>query len=176
MFCGITEIGAITERFHDRPDRPDGSPYVRAEDSAVMTVRFENGAHGTLQTSAVCWEGTSFGQTHHLDAHGSGGTLYSVNDWDTVQEVRGVRAGVAGPASPLTIPDDIWNGARRAPVHDTYKDVFRSSNAMIGEFVDAARDGRTCQPNFDDGARVQRLLALASESASLDGRLHTVDP
>jgi levoglucosan dehydrogenase len=175
IFGPITEIGAITERFHDRPNRPDGSPYVRAEDSATMTVRFGSGAHGTLQTSAVCWEGTAFGQTHHLDAHGSEGTLYSVNDWDTVQEVRGVKAGKAGPASRLTIPDEIWDGARRAHVHDTYKDVFRSSKAMIGEFVDAARGGRTCEPNFDDGARIQRLLALAGESASLDGRLLVVD-
>ena len=43
--------------------------YDRAEDSAQITVRFENGAYGTLQVSAVCWEGTDFNQTHHLDLH-----------------------------------------------------------------------------------------------------------
>jgi predicted dehydrogenase len=175
LFGEITEIGAVTETFYDRPDRPDGTSYVRSEDSAVMTVRFESGAYGTLQTSAVCWEGTAFNQTHHVDAHGSGGTLYSLNDWETVQEVRGLSAGDPGPAPVLSIPDDIWGEARRDRVHDTYKDVFRSSGAMIGDFIDAVRDERPCEPDFQEGARVQHLLALALESASLDGRLLTTE-
>lgn len=176
LYGEITEIGAVTETFYDRPQRPDGSDYVRSEDSAVMTVRFASGAYGTLQTSAVCWEGTAFNQTHHVDAHGSDGTLYALNDWETVQEVRGLRGGAAGPAQPLPIPDDIWAGARRDHVHDTYKDVFRSSGAMVGDFVDAVRDGRPCDPDFDEGARVQHLLALALQSASLDGRLLPAAP
>ena len=176
LFGEITAIGAVSETFVDRPDRPDGSSYPRGEDSAVMTVRFANGAYGTLQTSAVCWEGTTFNQTHHVDAHGSDGTLYSLNDWERTQEVRGLPAGEAGPARVLAIPDDIWKGARRERVHDTYKDVFRSSGAMVGDFVDAVRDGRACQPDFDVGARVQVLLARAAESAALDGRILTADP
>ena len=71
LFGEVNALGAVTERFYERPDRPDGSAYERSEDSAVMTVRFENDAYGTLQTSAVCWEGTAFNQTHHLDAHGT---------------------------------------------------------------------------------------------------------
>jgi predicted dehydrogenase len=171
LFGEIAEIGAITERFYERPDRPDGSAYVRAEDSALMTVRFESGAYGTLQTSAVCWEGTAFNQTHHMDAHGSEGTLYSLNDWETVQEVRGLRSGEPGPAALLPIPDDVWGDARRDRVHDTYKDVFRSSGAMIGDFIDAVRENRRCEPDFHEGATVQHLLALAAESAAQDGRL-----
>jgi predicted dehydrogenase len=175
LFGEITEIGAITEAFYDRPDRPDGSTYVRSEDSAVMTVRFKSGAYGTLQTSAVCWEGTAFNQTHHVDAHGSDGTLYSLNDWETVQEVRGLPAGQPGPAPVLPIPDNIWGNARRDRVHDTYKDVFRASGAMVGDFVEAVRDGRQCEPDFGEGARVQQLLTLALESALLDGRLLPAD-
>ena len=171
LFGEITAIGAVTQQFYERPDRPDGSTYPRSEDSAVMTIRFESGAYGTLQTSAVCWEGTAFNQTHHLDAHGSDGTLYSLNNWDAVQEVRGLRAGEAGPASVLPIPDDIWATARRDRVHDTYKDVFRSCGAMVGEFIDAVRDGATCEPDFEEGARIQQLVSLAAESATLDGRL-----
>ncbi len=174
LFGEVSALGAVTERFYERPDRPDGSVYERSEDSAVMTVRFENGAYGTLQTSAVCWEGTAFNQTHHLDAHGTDGTLYSTNDWQTVQEVRGLRAGEEGPTAVLPIPDDIWGSARRDRVHDTYKDVFRSAGAMIGDFIDAVRDGRPCEPDFEEGARVQRLLALAAESAALDGRLLSI--
>ncbi len=77
----------------------------------MISARFESGASATLQVSAVCWEGTPFGQIHELDLHGSGGTLHALNDWDTVQEVRGVRAGEPGPAKPLVIPDRAWTGA-----------------------------------------------------------------
>lgn len=171
LFGEVTEIGALTDSFYERPDRPDGTGYTRSEDSALMTVRFANGAYGTLQTSAVCWEGTAFNQTHHVDIHGADGTLYGLNDWETVQEVRGLPAGEPGPSQVIPIPEDIWGGARRDTVHNTYKDVFRSGGAMIGDFIDAVRDDRRCDPDFAEGARVQRLLELAAQSASTDGRL-----
>ena len=94
----ITHIGCVSDSFYQRGPRPDGSPYEQNEDSAQMTVRFANGAHGSLQVCAASWEGTEFNQTHHLDLHGADGTIYAVNDWSTVQQVRGVRAGDAGPA------------------------------------------------------------------------------
>ena len=167
----VAEIGCITSRFIDREPRPDGTNYERSEDSALMTVRFENGAYGTLQVSAVCWEGSDFNQTHHLDLHGSDGTVYAYNDWSTVQEVRGLRANAPGPAAVMPIPDEIWGSARRDRVHDTYRDVFRACGAMIGEWVEAIRDGVACSPDLTEGARVQVLLDLALQSAASDGRL-----
>ena len=171
----VTGIGCISSTFVDRELRPDDSDYDRSEDSAQMTVRFENGAYGTLQVSAVCWEGTDFGQTHHLDLHGTNGTVYSLNDWSTVQEVRGLAAGATGPTQVLPIPDDIWGEARRDRVHDTYRDVFRINRAMIGEWADAVRDGvpisSELAPDLAEGARVQHLLELAAKSAATDGRM-----
>jgi predicted dehydrogenase len=167
----IDEIGCVTNQSYERPNRPDGSDYQRCEDSAIMTVRFANGAYGTLQVSAVCWEGTDFNQTHHLDLHGTDGTIYSLNDWAATQEVRGVRAGEPGPAAVLPIPDDIWGGVRRDRVHDTYRDVFRESRAMTGDWIDAIRYDRSCEPDLAEGARVQHLIYLAQQSAALDGRL-----
>ena len=167
----VTEIGCISSTFVERENRPDGSDYERSEDSAQMTVRFENGAYGTLQVSAVCWEGTEFNQTHHLDLHGSDGTVYALNDWSNVQEVRGLKAGEVGPTKIMPIPDDIWGAARRDKVHDTYRDVFRSNLAMIGDWVNGVRSGRAVEPDLAEGARVQYLLDLAGKSARLDGRL-----
>jgi hypothetical protein len=138
-------------------------------------VRFESGAYGTLQVSAVCWEGTDFNQTHHLDLHGADGTLYAYNDWSNVQEVRGLRANEPGPAAVMEIPDSVWGDARRDRVHDTYRDVFRVDRRMIGEWVDAVRYGRQVDgplaPDLAEGARVQHLLELAARSAAGDGRL-----
>lgn len=176
----VTEIGCISERFVERDARPDGDDYQRGEDSALITVRFENGAYGTLQVSAVCWEGTDFNQTHHLDLHGENGTVYAVNDWSTVQEVRGLRANEPGPATVMEIPDDVWGDARRDRVHDTYRDVFRVDRRMVGDWIDAVRDGRALDgplaPDLAEGARVQQLLELAARSAAGDGRMLDARP
>ena len=83
---------------------PTAARYEQAEDSAVLTVRYESGAYGVLQVCAVSWEGTPFNQTHHLEVHGDAGTIYAVCDWDTVQEVRGVRRGERGPGDGVADP------------------------------------------------------------------------
>jgi len=167
----ITHIGCVSDSFYARGPRPDGTPYEQNEDSALMTVRFANGAHGSLQVCAASWEGTDFNQTHHLDLHGTSGTIYAVNDWSHRQEVSGVRADQPGPAQVLEIPDDIWNGARRGRVHDTYRDVFRAGGAMVGDWVDAVRGQTPIEPDLAEGAVVQHLIELATRSAAGDGRL-----
>jgi predicted dehydrogenase len=172
----LTEISAHRDLFVPRGARPDNADYVQVEDSAVILARSETGATAVLQVSAVCWEGTPFGQIHALDLHGSDGTLHAVNDWDTVQEVRGVRSGERGPALPLTIPDDVWNGAPHSPVHDTYRHIFRRTEAMTRGWVTAIADGRAVEPDMATGARVQRLADAAIESATTDGGWRSVPP
>jgi predicted dehydrogenase len=113
--------------------------------------------------------GRASGQTHHLEVHGDAGTLHAVCDWDTVQEVRGVRRGEAGPPALLPIPDSVWGGARRDNVHDTYRDVFRDGNAMTRGWIDAIVAGHPVRPNFDDGLAVQRVVDAAVESAASGG-------
>jgi predicted dehydrogenase len=165
-----TSVAALASSFVERRPRPDGSPYEQAEDSAVLTVRYASGAYGVLQVSAVCWEGTPFGQTHHLEVHGDAGTLYATCDWDTVQEVRGVRRGEPGPPAVLPIPDEVWNGVRRDDVHDTYRDVFRATDAMTRGWITAITEGRSIRPDFGDGLEVQRVVDAAVASAAADGR------
>ena len=134
-----------------------------AEDSAVLTVRYASGAYGVLQVCALSWEGTPFNQTHHLEVHGDAGTIYAVCDWDTVQEVRGVRRGERGPAAVLPIPDDIWAGARRGNVHDTYRDVFRGTDVMTREWIAAIAEQRHVRPDFADGLAMGEAEALIED-------------
>ena len=148
FFGEVESIGCLARSFVSRDDRPDGQPYERGEDSAVMTLEFASGAYATVQASAVCHEPTPFGQVHEFDAHGSAGTLHAVCDWDTVQHVRGVKVGESGPAQELPIPDDIWNGARRDTVHDTYRDIFCGSGAR-------SAPGR-CRPERRPRSRLRR--------------------
>jgi predicted dehydrogenase len=170
----ISAISAHRDCFVPRDPRPDETSYTRAEDSAVILARFESGASATLQVSAVCWEGTPFGQVHELDLHGSGGTLHAVNDWSSVQEVRGVRAGEPGPAQALPIPDGVWGGAPHSPVHDTYRHIFRRTEAMTRGWVTAIAEGRPIEPDFSTGARVQELVAAAIASTESNGAWQAV--
>lgn len=164
-----TSISALASNFVERGPRPNGTPYDQTEDSVAMTIRYASGAYGMLQTSAVCWEGTPFGQTHHYEIHGDKGTLYATCDWDTVQKVEGLRRGDSNGRQELPIPDDIWDGVRRDTVHNTYKDVFRTTSAMTRQWIDAIVLGAPVEPSFDEGLAVQRVLDAAVESAANGG-------
>jgi len=69
----------------------------------------------------------------------------------------------------LPIPDDIWNGVRRDNVHDTYRDVFRSTDAMTRAWITAITEQRHIRPDFSDGLAVQRVVDAAVESAGAGG-------
>jgi predicted dehydrogenase len=161
----IVAVSATLDRFVERAPRPDGTAYESAEDSAVIQCRFENGALGILHVTAVGWEGTPFGQIHELNLHGSAGTLHTYNDWDTVQEVRGVRSGETGPAAVLPIPETIWQGVRHDTVHNTYRDVFRNTESQARAWLSAVAAGTLVQPDLATGARVQEIADAAMRSA-----------
>lgn len=160
-------VSALTTNFVDRDPRPDGQPYEQVEDSVAMTVRYASGAYALLHTSSVCWEETEpFGQTHHIEIHGDEGTLHATCDWDAVQRVSGVRRGEGGGVKELPIPDDIWGSVRRDVVHDTYRDVFRTTDVMTRAWISAIEAGRSLEPGFADGLAVQRVLDAAVASAA----------
>ncbi|PJF39481.1 MAG: oxidoreductase [Phototrophicales bacterium] len=167
FFGEITGVTCYSDALIKRDARPDGSDYTQTEDTAVMTVKFENGAYGVLQVTTLAWEGTSFGQTHHQEFHGSEGTLYSFIDWNHTQEVRGLQAGQEGGARILAVPDEIWGNVRRESVHDTYRDIFRNEDNMTREFITAIAEDKPVEgPTFEDGARIQELIDAALKSAA----------
>ena len=55
----------------------------------------------------------------------------------------------------------MWNGAPRERVHDTYRHIFRRTEAMTRQWVTAIADGHQVDPDFATGARVQELVAAA---------------
>ncbi len=172
----IGEISAVTctlTHLVPRQPRSDGEPYDVGDDGANILVEFASGAHGVIVVSAVCHEDGAFGQSHQIDIHGSEGTLYAVNDWIRTQQVRGARDGDS--IVELPIPDDIWGEVRRDDVHDTYRDVFRTTDVLTRGWLAGIRDGRTdVAPSFADGAAAQRIVAACQLSAR-EGRRVRVD-
>jgi predicted dehydrogenase len=172
----IAAISATTSAMVPRASRPDGRPYEPGEDVAMMTVRFASGAIGQLLVSAIAWAGTGFGQTHHVEVHGSRGSLQAMCDWGTVQEVRGLRDGETGPAQPLERPFDIWEGLRTDTVHNTYCDVFRTTEAMTRAWVSGVATRTPVESDLAVGAQVQRVIDAALVSAGSDGGMVPVAP
>jgi predicted dehydrogenase len=169
------EVGAVTAVFGHavpRAPRPDGAEYPLAEDSAMILLEFENGALGSLHVTSVAYEPGPFGQRHALELHGADGTLHAVCDWNLEQRVEGARAGE--PAiHELPIPDEIWGGARRDVVGDTYRDTYRTQETLARAFVTAVATHRTASPDFADGLAVQRITDAANRSAR-EGRRVTI--
>jgi predicted dehydrogenase len=165
FFGKITHITCQFGYMADRaPLDPEGKPYERAEDTAAMIVNFENGAQGVIHVTTLACEQTPFGQSHHMEFHGSGGTLYCLIDWDKVQQVKGTQPGQGMPKE-LPIPDHIWNGVRRDTVHNTYRDLFRTQDFMTREFITGIIEDKPLTPNFHDGAYIQRLIEAGVKSA-----------
>jgi predicted dehydrogenase len=165
FFGDIVGVSCQLGRLVDRePLDDEGRPYKPADDTAIVTLSFANGAQGVIHATTVAHEDTPFGQTHHMEFHGSEGSLYHFNDWDTVQRVSGARQG-AGPTGvglkELPVPDRIWGDARRDTVHNTYRDIFRRQDFMTREFVTAVAENKAIRPDFHDGALVQRLVEAA---------------
>ena len=144
------------------------------DDVASLMLTFKNGAHGVIQASALAYEETPFGQTHHMEFHGSEGTLYHFIDWDKTQRVSGSRQG-EGPVRSLEVPKSYWQGIRRDTVHNTYRDIFRKQNTMSREFVSAIAEDRRLRPNFSDGAYIQLLVESAIESHESGKRIKLSD-
>lgn len=149
------DLGRMVDRAH-----PDGRAYRQADDTAVIVLGFAGGARGVIHASAVAHEPAGFGQLHEMDLHGSEGTLHHAIDWDRLQVVRGARVG-EGALEEFAVPDDLWAGAPREPVKETYHHVFRDQGLMVGDWVRTAAEGRRVRPDFEDGARVQRILDAA---------------
>ena len=160
-FGDITGVSSTFGRLVDRePINPEGNRYEQAEDTAIVALTFASGAQGVIHATTLAYEDTPFGQTHHMEFHGSEGTLYHLIDWDTVQRVSGARQG-EGPVRELTVPERIWGDVRRDTVHNTYRDIFRRQEFMTREFVTAVAEKKPLRPDFHDGALVQRLLEAA---------------
>jgi predicted dehydrogenase len=174
FFGEIDAVTAVYTHVVPRAPRPDGAPFEVADDSALIILEFANGATGSLHVTSLASEPGEFGQRHEIDLHGSGGSLHILNDWVHTQTIVGSQPGES-ETHPIEIPDRIWDGARRDPVHDTYRDVFRRQDTMQRAWVTAIAEGRPASPDFADGLAVQRVLDAADRSARQGRRVEIAE-
>ena len=170
------EVESVTAEISATIDRgsvdPEGKTFTAGDDNGLLTLRFKNGAMGSIHYSSLSYETTSaFKQQHYYDFHGSKGTLYHKNNWYDVQETIGATLGEE--LHEIVIPDDFW-GFGNIPnnVHESYKTVFRKDGHMIGDFIDAIVNDTEPSPSFKDGLAVQKIIEAAEQSSNEGKRIY----
>jgi predicted dehydrogenase len=149
----ITAVAADLRSFVDRP-APDGADYVPANDSAVLAVRFGNGAHGTISANVVAHQAQGR-QRNTIALQGEGGTL-ELDHTFAGATLRGARAD-EDQLAEIPIPAEFWAGV------DPSDPGAASRSHSVGDraFVDAILAGTPVEPSFHDGWQVQRVIEAA---------------
>jgi predicted dehydrogenase len=139
----------------------DGKAVDPANDSAFLLIRFANGAHGTIQTSAVTHLADRGGQ-QQLKLYGEAGSL----ETDLIYQGSETRAVIRHAYSQddqfqtLEVPESYWGEADPSnPLS-----VFYNNSVGTRLFIDAILDDLAVEPNFYDGFKAQQVIDAALES------------
>lgn len=145
----ITGVYAQLGNFVERRDA-NNELRPSACDSALLSVRFENGAQGVLNVSTVGHVGERQIQ-NRITLHGENGTLEAGIALGAM-EIRGVRAGETA-FETLPIPDKFWGAADRS------NPFSLGTHLSVGDrlFIDNILNDTKCEPDFADGASVQAV-------------------
>jgi predicted dehydrogenase len=153
----VDSVSADLATFVDRPAE-DGAPYRPANDSAVVALRFANGAHGTLTAKVVAHEAERK-QSNTIVLQGEAGTVELQHTFAGAT-LRGARAEDT-EFRELDIPAEFWAGV------DPASPQTAGQVHSVGDraFLDAIVHDTAIAPSFYDGWQVQRVLEAAFDAA-----------
>jgi predicted dehydrogenase len=149
----VAKVSAHLATFVERPSA-DGAILDPANDAALLAVEFTNGAHGTIQVSAVAHVGDRE-QEQHVVLHGESGTLEIVYN-ELGAEIRGARHDEAH-LGILPVPDELWGDTDRSNLSAL---MFEDS-ISTRQFIDAIAEDRIVAPTFYDGWKAQEVIDAA---------------
>jgi len=155
----IARVSGHLASFVER-DGPDGKrPFTSANDSALLTVEFADGAQGTIQVSGVAQVGER-GQDFQIGLYGADGSL-EVNFDFASSRLRGVRDGDE-EWQELPVPEEFLGRGANPPlwVFDFFAPF---TNQSVGDrlFIDAILAGHSTEPSFYDGWKAQQVVDAA---------------
>ena len=133
-----------------------------ANDSALLTVEFANGASGAIVVSAVAHMAERE-QFHEVSLCGEAGTL-ELNTSSGAVQMRGVRQGQT-QFDDLAVPYEFRMGVDLSlPLWDRLAMAMQTQSVGDRQFIDAILNDRPVAPNFEDGLKVQAVIDAALES------------
>ena len=142
----ICKVNARLKTFKKIKGKRIGEYPLDANDSALLTVEFANGALGVIHTTRFA---TGYPNSLALRVHGTKGALRIDLDksYDTLDVCLGAN-----------VDKFAWETIKAPPVPNIYQ-----------RFVEAIRTGKNGDPDFARGAEIQKILDACFESDE-DGR------
>ena len=145
---------------------PDGRPAELANDAALVLLQFENGAHGTVQLSAVARvDDPIFEQSIAL--HGEAGSLVAeLRLGGTSSQLCMARGDE--PFMPVTIPERFLTGVDlQQPLVSQTLPMFIQQPIGCRLFVDGIVENHPVVPSLYDGWKAQQVIdaALAADES-----------
>ena len=158
----IAMVNAHLATFVERPG-PDGQSLDPANDSAVLTLKFNDDGQGVIYVSAVAHVGQRH-QEFQILLHGEHGTLELECNISDGYIVRGARSDEE-QIKPLAIPPDILRGVQPdAPFLEQLQQVFTEQPVGSRLFIDGIVEDNAVSPSFYDGLQTQKVIAAAVEA------------
>jgi predicted dehydrogenase len=131
----VASLQARLKTFDKAPDNMIGKYKLDANDSAALSVEFDNGALGLIHTSRFM---TGYTNTLKLQVFGTEGAL----ELDHEQAVSKLRM-VSGPNVHLPAWQDV---------------ICETPPTNYRKFIEAIRAGKNDEPDFRHAANLQRIL------------------
>ncbi len=135
----------------------DGQPMEPANDAAIMSLQFANGAQGVIQLSVVAQVG-ELGNRQHVILYGEEGTLEVNSTTMGAAEIRGIRRGEKD-FHDLEIPQELFGMNDRSVPFD-----FRKRPSADLPFIDAILLESIAEPSFMDGYMAQQVIDASIQS------------
>ncbi len=150
---------------HPRPGRDHGD---ESNDSATLSVEFDNGAQGLIQCSQVAYMAerrsdisfTLYGELGSIELNYSTGAGWSL---------RGARDGQES-FKDLGVPVPGYFDSSLPPLEQA-RQMYANDSVGDRLFIDAILEDRNVSPDFHDGLKAQEVVDGALESARTGRRV-----
>ncbi|WP_086849116.1 Gfo/Idh/MocA family protein [Amycolatopsis kentuckyensis] len=168
----ITGVSALTNTFvKQRPAETGGTDEVTVDDTALFLARLSGGAVATFEATRF-----ALGRKNAMRLEVNGSKASLAFDFESMNELQwyegsGTEAGFRRIL--VTEPQHPYVGAWWPPGHLLgYEHTFTHE---VADLLDAIGAGTDPEPGFDDGLRVQRVLAAVERSAAEEANWTSVE-
>jgi predicted dehydrogenase len=168
----ITGLSALTNTFvKQRPSETGGTDEVTVDDTALFLARLAGGAVATFEATRF-----ALGRKNAMRLEVNGSKASLAFDFESMNELQwyegtGTEAGFRRIL--VTEPQHPYVGAWWPPGHLLgYEHTFTHE---VADLLDAIGAGTDPEPGFDDGLRVQRVLAAVEKSAAEEAKWTSVE-
>ncbi len=168
----ITGVSALTNTFvKQRPAESGGTDDVTVDDTALFLARLSGGAVASFEATRF-----ALGRKNAMRLEVNGSKASLAFDFEAMNELQwyegtGTEAGFRRIL--VTEPQHPYVGAWWPPGHLLgYEHTFTHE---VADLLDAIGAGTDPEPGFDDGLRVQRVLAAVEKSAAEEANWTSVE-